>query len=121
MKYLKNLAAGFLLLFVAGCAGGHIPETSYQRLAYAETQYAAVVEALIELKDQGIIPDEKDEVIIAAIMAARGSLTLWQEFPDSDERQDAALAALRVVQTILNMIRETLTKPLVVPLPGQQV
>lgn len=106
---LRNLFAPLLILFVvSGCVNQPLPETPRERLAAAEVTYQGALNTIGQLIDQGTIVKGSPvaQRVGQAIVAARSSLDIWQQLPDSEDRQTAAIAALSALQKVLTEIQK---------------
>lgn len=105
---LRNLFTPLLVLFVvAGCANQPLPETPRERLAAAEVTYQGALNTIGQLTEQGTIVKGSPAAqrVGMAIVTARSSLDIWQQLPDSEDRQTAAIAALQALQAVLTEIQ----------------
>lgn len=113
MIALRNL---FLLLVVVlpvwSCATGSPPaDTSNKKLAAAITQLEGAARTVEYSARRGLIPAERAGEVKNALLAAQTALGAWKAAPDSLEGQDKALAALQILQVVLDSITTLVVPP----------
>lgn len=102
----KAASIALLAVLLVGCASMTAPETPKQRLAYAESQFAALVHTAADLYEQGILSDEQARAITPDIRRANDALDAAWTAIDAG-RPDDALDYLRILNRLLPEIRDT--------------
>ncbi len=113
MQATRNVFFMLLLVFpIWGCATGGPPaDTSNKKLAAAVVQLEGFAKTVKYAAERGMIPRERAGEVKAALLSAQISLDVWRRAPDDLTAGSNALAALRVMQLVLDSMA-TVIKPL---------
>lgn len=100
----KAASIALLAVMVVGCASYTAPETPKQRLAYAESQFSALVHTATDLHEQGILTDEEARAIDPDIQRASEAIRAARTAIGED-KPEQALDYVRIVNRLLPHIR----------------
>jgi hypothetical protein len=107
MRNPHALILALLALIVAACATVTAPQTPKQRLAYVDSQFTAVVETAIELRQQGILTDAHVRRLQPTVNQAHQALSLaWAAMGKGNP--ESALEYVAVINELLFQIRNVL-------------
>ena len=96
LPILMTLAIGLIV----GCASLTAPDSPAQALAYADSQFAALVHTAADLREQGAIDAQSAEEIDALIQRGDGALaSAWRAL--GDDKPDTAMDYVRVVNHLV--------------------
>lgn len=107
MRPLHIIPALLLALLLSACASLTAPETPAQRLAYADAQFAALVNTAADLREQGVLTADQAEDIDPIIQRGDEALTLaWAAIGRG--QPDTALEYVALVNRLLIELRAEL-------------